>query len=195
MGIIDITRASRGLYRLIKTRLEGFLKRRNERGYVAFAPATSVAADGTYNLHLANPADSGITIDTRGILIGTHFEADVDVWDSFSTAPSGGTTEAVENLLLDSSGGTDSGSMEVASDVSFTGDGRHISVVVGGGGAGAQTIGGAADLTNPIIEPGREIVVEVTDTSGNGGRASIAIIYHEEDRKISEQDLDLPNLR
>jgi hypothetical protein len=48
------------------------------------------------------------------------------------------------------------------------------------GGAGGQEIGGALMGTEPIIEHGREIVVELENTGTESGVGSLGVVYLEE---------------
>lgn len=76
--------------------------------------------------------------------------------------------------------------MEVNQDVSFTADNQHLEVPTLTTQA-ETTSPGSNRGTNPIIEPGREIVIEVEDTSTNGGEVSLTLIYYEIDRVPSEE--------
>lgn len=154
------------------------LEKREERAFVA-SVRKSVSNSGTLNLHLKNPSGSGKDCNLASIKIDTQFQATYTVHDDFSSAPSGGSTVAVENLLLDTNNGKDSGNMAVNKDVSFTADSQHLlGVVPSGGNAGA--IGGDDESTQPLIQPEREIVIEVTNEGAKAGKAAIRVVYTEE---------------
>jgi hypothetical protein len=155
--------------------------KRKEEAYVASTRFTVAASGGTANMNVKNPSGSGINANIRGFLVRTQFEGIVDVFDKFSTAPSGGTGNGIDNLLLDSDGSDDSGQVTVATNVTFTGSNTHVQDVIPSGGPGGN-IGGESMAPTPVIEPGREIVIEVTNQSGSNDEAAITVIYVEEDR-------------
>jgi hypothetical protein len=155
--------------------------KRDERAFVASTRFTVTASGGTANLNLANPSGSGFNANIRNFRVTTQFLGIVDVFDEFSSAPSGGTGNGIDNLLVDSGGGTDTGNMAVAQDVSFTGSNTHVQDAIPSGGPGGN-IGGASMGPTPIIEPEREIVIEVTNQGGSDADAAITILYVEEER-------------
>lgn len=150
-----------------------------ERGQIASNRSTVTASGGTTNLQIENPSGSGVNANIQLIHINTQFEGIVDVWDQFSTAPSGGTADTPDNLLMDSEQANGSGSMNVNTDVTFTGSNTHIEDVIPSGGPGGN-IGGPFDLGSPLIEPEREIVIEVTNQSGSDDEAAITVVWAEE---------------
>lgn len=156
--------------------------KREERAFVASTQFTVTASGGTANMQLQNPAGSGLDANVQTMLVRTQFQGTVVVWDTFSTAPSGGTANGIDNLLLDSEAQDDTGSMNVATDVSFTGSNAHVRDIIPSGGPGGN-VGGEAMSTTPIIEPDREVVLEVTNTSGSDAEAAITVVYVEEDRE------------
>lgn len=156
--------------------------KRDERAYVASTRFTVTASGGTANMQLQNPSGSGFNANVRSFVVRTQFEGTVDVWDQFSTAPSGGSGNGIDNLLMDSEGADDFGNMNVATNVTFTGSNTHIEDVIPSGGPGGK-IGGESMAPTPIIEPGREIVIDVTNDSGADNDAAITILYVEEERE------------
>lgn len=157
-----------------------FLRRRSdERGFVAFHKTSVPSGGGTINLHLKNPS-SDTTIDVEKFLISSQFKGEYAIYDAFSSTPTGGSSQTIDNLKMDSSGGPpDSGEMAVNSDVAFTASGTHFTEVLPSGGAGANTIGGAGGGTEPLIEPGREIVIELQNDSSSVALGSIGVVYTE----------------
>lgn len=154
------------------------LAREDERGYIA-SERQSVTSSSTFNMHLANPADSGRHLSVELISISTQFEAVVDVFDTFSTAPSGGSSAVVDNLLLDTGQVDGDTNANVKTNVSFTGDSAHFTNVIPGGGSGGLA-GGQSVRIGPYMEEDREIVIEVTNQSGSENDAAITLIYAEE---------------
>lgn len=154
--------------------------KREENAFVASFREEVTASGGTSNINITNPSDSGFIAYVDTMSVRSQFEGIVDVIDEFSTAPSGGSTGLVDNLLMDSEGGpADVGNMTVRSNVSFTGSGTHVEDILPAGGPGGA-IGGQTTETSPIIEPGREIVIEVTNQSGSANDVAFFVTYLEE---------------
>jgi len=153
------------------------IARVEERGYVASERA-EVVAGGTKNLHLKNPADSITDLRVHGLSVDTQFEGNVTVYDSFSSDPTGGTAAGVDNLLLDTGEQNGVTLADVNTGVTFTANDPHLVSVIPGGGSAGKT-GGVFRNAGPIIEPGREIVLEVENTSGSAANASLTIVYSE----------------
>ena len=154
--------------------------KRQGDAFVASIRAT-VASSDTTNLHLKNPADSGLDANVQAVFVRTRFMGIVDVYNEFSDGPSGGTANGVDNLKMDTDGTTGDTSMAVKQDVTFTATNAHVKDVIPSGGPGGQ-VGGEATQTEPLIEPGREIVVEVTNESGDQEKAAISVVFVEEPR-------------
>lgn len=151
----------------------------DEEGYIISELSTGVTSNGgTFNLQLSNPSSSGRSAVISGVRIGTTQRATARIWDSFSSAPSGGSSVTIDNLLMDTGGGTDAGNMSANTDVSFTGTNTH-AIQVLGGGQGGNTIGATARTETFIIEPDREIVVEITNNSSNDADIVITVVYFE----------------
>jgi hypothetical protein len=154
--------------------------KRVERGFVATFREEVAANGGTSNLNITNPSDSGVIAYVDAMSVRSQFEGVVDVYDEFSTAPSGGSSGLIDNLLLDSDGGpADTGNMTVRSNVSFTSSGTHVIDILPSGGPGGK-IGGQTTATEPIIEPGREIVIQATNQSGAADDVAFFVVYLEE---------------
>lgn len=161
-------------------------RRDQEKGFVVgTGPTTATSGGGTFNLHLANPTDSGVNLEVESFIIDTQFRGQYTIYDSFDTDPSGGTTLTIDNLRMDSANSVpDSGIAEANQDVTYTPatDGTHFAGVLpsgGGEGSGIGTMGGHAAGTEPIIEPGREIVIMVQNDSTNDRSGSVGIVYTE----------------
>lgn len=162
------------------------LRTREESAYVAFHKADVAANGGTINLHIKNPSDSGVSLDISEFNISSQFQASWNVFDSFSSAPSGGSGNGVDNLLMDSSGEKDTGVATVNSGVTFTSDGTHFAGVIGSGGAAGATTGGQGHGSEPVIEPGREIVIELQNDSSSERAGAIGVVYTEDPYIYSE---------
>lgn len=73
------------------------------------------------------------------------------------------------------------GTANANSNVTFTASGSpHVETVIPSGGEGGNTIGGQIQATSPIIEPGREIVIQVTNNGSVTRPASLGVIYSEQ---------------
>lgn len=157
------------------------LEKRNENGQI-ISHREEVAAGATVNVHLENPSDSGVDANVVSMQISTIFQATFDVYDGFSTAPSGGTSTTPDNLLMDSDDANGAGAMNTNVNVSYTSSKTHLEGVVPSGGQGNNQVGGAMNGTTPLIEPGREIVLELTNESSSAGFGAVGLVWTEEDR-------------
>jgi len=153
------------------------ISRVEERGYVA-SERFDVGAGATENLHLKNPADSSTDLRVHRFKVNTQFEGNATIYDSFSSDPTGGTEAGVDNLLLDTGEQNGETLADVNTGVTFTANNPHMVAVIPSGGF-VGTTGGAFENGGPIIEPDREIVLEVENESGSADGASLTIIYSE----------------
>lgn len=148
----------------------------------AFATFTrgDLVNGATQTLHLKNPSDSGVTIDVQQISVVPQFVGNMAIYDNFSSAPSGGLEITVDNLRMDSEGGApDSGNITANEQVTFTESNTHLDIPIPGGGSGGASIGDQLDATKPLIDPGREIVIEAENTSGAESPVGIICVYAE----------------
>lgn len=152
-------------------------------GYVAYNTAQVASGGGTLNIHIANET-TGIAVEVHRFIVSSQFRGAYAVYDEFSSAPSGGTTDGIDNLLLDSDGGSpDTGSMTINYGVTFTESNTHILETLpsgGGGGSGIGTTGGSSRGTEPVIEPGREVVIQLINDSTNERRGTVGLVYTED---------------
>lgn len=155
--------------------------KRNENAYVASARQSVAASGGTVNMALTNPSGSGINVNVKSTFVRTQFQGEATIYDEFSSAPSGGTENGVDNLLMDTGNTTGGSTTTVREGVSFTAGGDHVKDVIPSGGAGGK-VGGEAVETEPLIEPDREIVAEVQNDSGSQAKAAIIVVFVEEQR-------------
>ncbi|UBF23322.1 hypothetical protein M1M40_gp44 [Halorubrum tailed virus 29] len=165
--------------------------RQREQGFVASHIYDVPGGGGTVNLFVRNPADSGFVVDVVKESFTSQFKGEFAVYDQFAAggAPSGGTDVGVDNLLMDSGGtnGSTAGGVTVKRGVSFTPEGSpHFQSVIpsGGGGNGgppAASVGGAAAGTEPLIEPGREVVYQLQNDATEDSKGSLGIVYLERD--------------
>lgn len=172
-------------YRTAEASEEGVLleqAKRAEAAHIASERSSVTASGGVFTLHLSNPEGSGVDANVQRIKITSQFEGVIDVWDTFTSAPSGGTAATIDNLLLDSNQDNGMGQIDVLTGVSFTGENPHYQSVLPSGGPGGS-FGGQLEEGAPLIEPGREIVVEVTNQSGSDDDAAITVVYVEEERE------------
>ena len=164
------------------SRLQHYKKQ--EQAFITFTRGT-VADAATQNLHIKNPADSGVTADIQQVTISPQFTGNMAIYDSFSSAPSGGTSTTIDNLRMDSDNTIpDVGNLTTQEQVSFTEDNTHIDIPIPGGGSGGSAIGGELHATKPLIDPGREIVIEAENTSGASSPVGIVAVYVEREDLI-----------
>lgn len=139
----------------------------------------SVADGGTANIHLKNPSGSGSTL----VLIDLEVSGDggftARLHDEFSSAPSGGTSVEIQATFLDSDGTDDDGVATANKNVSFTNGVATFAAL--GGGAGASSVGGQQTLPTMAMDEGREIVIEVENTTASSHTYSITTVYFEKD--------------
>lgn len=151
----------------------------DEQAFIGSRRKEVSASGGTFNLHLKNPADSGKIFLVDSINVQTQGAAEVTIYDSFSSAPSGGNDVMIDNMLLGSDNTSpDTGVGEVNSDVSFTAtsDGEH-SEHTSGSGQGLQQSGGTSSTAFLCISDGREIVIQVTNNTASAYDAAISVVY------------------
>jgi len=159
-------------------------RRADSRAYVTHYRTTVTNGGGTANLRLKNPTDS-TTIDVQILIVSSQFRGEYVIHDSFSSDPSGGSANSIDNLVMDeSSGSPDSGDMTATTEVTFTSDGERYAEVLPSGGQGGNTSGGKGNATEPLIEPGREIVIELINDSSNSRPGSIGVVYTEMDNGV-----------
>lgn len=150
-----------------------------EQAFVTFTRGT-LADAATRNLHIKNPSDSGVTVDIQQISIVPQFTGNMAIYDSFSSAPSGGSSAGIDNLRMDSANTTpDVGTMTTNEEVTFTESNTHLDIPIPGGGSGGNAIGEQLEATKPLIDPGREIVIEAENTSGASSPVGIVAVYVE----------------
>lgn len=163
-----------------RARLE--LYKQREQGFVASIVSSVTNSGGTINMHIRNPSDSDFDIDVYRFLFSSQFRGQFTIYDQFSSAPSGGSSVSIDNLLMDSGGdnGSNMGGVTANSGVSFTDEGSpHFTSVLPSGGVGGTGTGGFLTGTEPLIEPGREIVLELQNDATEDANGSIGIVYLE----------------
>lgn len=168
-------------------RLARFPELRSDgRAYTVSHTTTVAANGGSMNVHLKNPTGQSDPDDIDIVTFApvTQFEGKYTVYDSFSSAPSGGTELGIDNMVMDSDNQTDTGIAVANGGVSFTDDGDpHLELPIPSGGGDSQglgTFGGRGIGTEPIIEPGREIVIELTNESESEELGGIVVVYTED---------------
>lgn len=139
---------------------------------------SSVTSGSTFNVHLKNPSDSDVVLWAADIRISSDGSYIGRVHDGFSSAPTGGSVAEIQAIRLDAQNVNNNGNADANTSVSFTADSTH-AVGVSGGGGGGVTIGGSNTHTTLAIESGREIVVEVENTSASENNYGISIVYYE----------------
>lgn len=135
-----------------------------EQGYV-ISVRKEVAAGGTLNLHVRNPSDSGFAAFVPLVNPTTKGEATFTVYDNFDSITDG-TEVTIQNATLGSDNALpDSGPLEAYQDSTFTAttDSKHAGGVIGAGGGGPNALGGGLSWPPTRIEPGRQMVLELTN--------------------------------
>lgn len=182
---INIVSRIFGNIRKCLRRLSRYIRRRdNEEVYLGFNTTTVTSGGGTINIHLENRTSDRV-IDVHDLIITSQFEGQFAIYDRFESV-SGGSNIIIENLYMDEgNGGPDSGNMSMASDVSFTDTGTHFREAIPSGGPGGS-MGGTGIETEPLIDPGRQIVVELQNDTANAGLGTVAVIYSERPQSNEE---------
>lgn len=194
MGIIDITRGIRALIRYSPPLLHR-MEVEDENGYVIHAQKEVTSGGGTLAIHIGNETD-GLSVDVVSIEYSADFDGTYSMYDTFSSDPTGGTSNGVDNLVLDTNGEDDNSDMTVSVDPDFTDDGtKHVEIPVLTGGAKGLSQAQQGRGTKPIIEPGRHLVIELENTSTSAGRAGFVVTYHELERVPSEERSILSKLK
>jgi len=152
-------------------------KRRNRAFIVSFTDTVSDEG-GTTNLHLSNPTENKRSLHVHTMNITSTFAGFYTVFDAFTSGPSGGTALTPQTLLVDSGDADAQTIMAANKNVTHSGDDYHSTEVFTAGGLFSR-IGSAVDAEHPIVEPGREIVIEATNTSNQDGDASIFVTFCE----------------
>jgi len=191
MSLNAIAKGIRALTRYTTDILHRKLKEL-QQGYVVHA-ANNVPDGESLNLYLKNPT-ADRTIDVVDISYVADVSGRFRIHDRVSDV-SGGSDLTIENMALDEDNGSpDSGNMTAKSDVNFTADGTHLELPTTTH-SGNATSPGEDNGTTPMIEPGRKIVIEVDDTSLNGGDVGIAVEYRELDRVPSRNKSAIENVQ
>lgn len=155
--------------------------RQEERAHVVSNREDVAASGGTSNIHFANPSGNHKEYHVHSFILVTQFRGQVTIYDTFSSAPTGGTSLTVDNLRMDTEDVNGMGTANANSNATYTASGSpHVEAVIPSGGEGGNTIGGQIQATSPIIEPGREIVIQVTNSTSTSRPASLGVIYSEQ---------------
>ncbi len=152
--------------------------KRRDRAFIVSHTATVPKTTGTTNLHIKNPSDNTRTLQVHGLNIATQFPGFYTVYDRFSTAPSGGTSLTPQSMLMDTDATPTTSVMVTNKNVTFSGNDYHSTEVFAAGGKTVKS-GSMAQAEHPLIEPGRELVVELTNTSTDANDASVALTFCE----------------
>lgn len=153
-----------------------FVKLKDGNAYTV-SEVVSVSGGGTTNIHVKNPSGSDTDLFVATVTVNGDGAFIARLHDDFSSAPSGGTSTEIQNLLMDTEkDSTDNGVAEVAQDVSFTSSSEH-AVGVGGGGQGSSSVGMSVEHVTSIMEPDREIVLEVENTTTAEQNYSLTIAW------------------
>jgi hypothetical protein len=143
----------------------------------------------TSALSATNPDGSGVTavFDLTRATPGARTMT--RVYDAFSSAPPDGDETGIENVLLDSAGGApDTGDVTTAVDPAYTPSGdSHMSEATGGG-QGAPSSGGKADVPILALEPGRKMVFEAEKLRTDGEECPMTLRWFEVPTVYSEDD-------
>lgn len=138
----------------------------------------NIADAATFNVHIKNPSGSGRTLWCTNITTSSDASYRAEIYDGFSSAPSGGSATEIQSLLLDSDDVDNNGVATANTNVTFTADSSH-AIGIHGGGSGEASVGGVVSHPTLAIQPGREIVIEVTNISGTTQDYAIGVTYYE----------------
>lgn len=119
--------------------------------------------------------DNGFDVSVDVTVEGSHV-LDSAANDTLDSPVSDGSTITVSNGNVDFIDGT-TGHSTLTTDASFTSTGTHAQRVLGSGGGG--TVGAAGGTDSFILEPDREIVIELENNSSNSARVSITCVWFE----------------
>lgn len=152
--------------------------KRKNRAFIVSYTDTVAKDSGTTNLHIKNPSDNERSLHVHGLNVATQFPGFYTVYDTFTAGPTGGTPLTPQALLADRQATPTTSIMEANKNVTHSGDDYHSTEVFAAGGKTSKS-GGAAKAENPIVEPGRELVIEITNTSVDDNDASIMLTFCE----------------
>jgi hypothetical protein len=159
--------------------------KRKNRAYIVSYTDTVAKESGTTNLHIKNLGDSERSLHVHGLNVATQFPGFYTVYDRFTAGPTGGTSLTTQALLADRQATPTTSIMEANKNVTHSGDDYHSTEVFAAGGKTSKS-GGAAKAENPIVEPGRELVIEITNTSVDANDASIMLTFSEDPEVFSD---------
>lgn len=167
-----------------------FLK--NERAFIVSEEFTNANTGDTSAIWFENPSDSGESAVFSSVSVSASSRSYARIHDGFSTAPSGGSDANLQNILLDSAGGApDVGVVTAKTGPSYTADETHERELVPGG-AGSAAVGGRVEAPVLVLEPDREIVVEVEKLASGGDDVSVTAQWFEIEKVYSESNTDPP---
>lgn len=169
------------------TAIQFFDKALQEKAFV-ISELDTVTNSGTTNLHIRNPSSNDTTAIFTTVDVSTQFQGVAKVHENFSSITDG-TSITIDNFLMDTggAGAADSGNMEAFKNSTFTSTDTHSQTVLGSG-VGASTVAGNTNLPLFAMEPGREIVIEITNQGSNSNDATILVSYFEIDEIPSDLD-------
>lgn len=136
---------------------------RKDKSFRAFN-RVDLAKGGNTNILIENPTGSGTSIFLRGLEYLTTQDITVDVYKNVDFT--GGTSVSPRRLNI---GGDEVADANVFTDVDYTGGVREFTDVVTAASSTPQDPASNTGLTDLVIlsEEDTNIVVDVTDTSGN----------------------------
>lgn len=157
-----------------------FKKLGQEKVYIVSEIVEDLAVDGTFNVQIENPVSSGKKCVVQDIRVGSDGSGIVRIHDAFSSLTSG-TSSTIQNGFLDSGEEADEGPFNAFFDSTFTATSTHAIGIVGSG-SGANSVGGSASYSTLMMDEGRDIVVEVTNTGSQVRNYAITVIMYELNR-------------
>lgn len=154
-----------------------YQKARSGRAYI-ISELYNISSGNTQNIHLRNPASNDMRFWVMEITVSSDTPYIANVHDVFDSSPTGGTEIKIQNVLLDADSDNNDGKAVANENVSFSSSSSH-AVGVGGSGSGGQT--GGFTISHPpiVIEPNREILLNVENTSSGSGNYALTIVYYE----------------
>jgi hypothetical protein len=162
-----------------------------EESYLASKEYTIGSVGNTATLTIVNPAGSGTSTPIAPVTVDARVASYGRIYTEFTDAPSGGTEVTPTNTLAATGGDSDTTALTVRRGDTFTADGGTTSRLVSGGGGGSA-IGGTQSLAAAVLEPGRELVVEVEKLENGGDELTITARWFEIPVVLSETNIDYP---
>jgi len=163
---------------------------RQGRAYTAAPDMANGGTGDTTSVAFVLPSDAARSATFAELQVAVGTRSWIRLYDTFDSAPTGGTSLAIQNVLLDRANGTpDPGRLTATQDPTFTAASTHTQELLGGG-QGASAIGAAMSMPVVTVEPGRTLVLEVEKLTSGPDEVSLVPRWFETDAVYSERNTD-----